>query len=1767
MSLFDKGCFKGFSKRLVVELLVLMGSSVFTFLLLSFFIPILPIFKVSAQAGIYSNPELLITPSSPVNINVELGLFNSATQTISVSTTNYTGYTVTMVANGSTADLVNVSDNTLTIPSVLTSTAQQSLNNNYGYAVGSSATMNPIPVGTADTIATTNAANLTPNTYDLIFGIHADLNTIAGTYQKTFTISAVSNPGVLYSVTYNKNTTDTVSGMPDNVVSANNGSPSLTFTPSATVPVRDGYYALAGWAQDPAATTPECDSNTPCHFTLDPDTANQLTLYAVWESTAIQNYPDTSCTTTPKTLYDTRDGHAYVIQRLNDGNCWMMENLDLGRTTLTTDLTSANTNLTTTVTASTFNGWKRTSGTQSYTTGVFVVLDGSDSTSNSSYGTLYNYYATTAGTISGATNSSTATNDICPAGWRLPTGGSAGEFANLYSYYNSAALMRASIANSGAAFALPGYFTSSTANYQGSRGYYWSSTRTSNSSNAYSLLVQSSSVFHNSSSTRNSGRSIRCILKKPNTHSLTVSYDANFASVSIDGVVIPNHGQIYLVQGASHSISVAVNEGYSFTGWTATSGIIGSASAQTTTFTIGSSDAILSGSTVFSGTYLQDVDDSLCTSDVHIYYDNRDMKTYQVQRLQDGRCWMLDNLTMYNISTDLTSSNTNLATTISAATFNSWQTGSTTSASLIDSGEYTATYANTVDSTSHTRNGVLYNYYAASAGTVSTSKHNSMYDICPAGWRLATNEATTGEYRILASYYDTNELVRNRPELGGAAFSLSGEFHQYGFVRNAGYYWANTAGNQTNSKAIGTTGGLGDPMIGRIDGCAVRCILKQSTTSVLTVSYGSDVSDVIINGVSIPNGGTLTLEQGFQSTIYALPSNGRAFLSWSATSGTIEASNYQFTKYTIGSSNATLSVSTQPGLQNLPQSSCTTTPGVFYDGRDGQSYTIQRLNDGNCWLMENLRLGKYSLAVDLDSTNTNIINTITNSTFNGWVRTSFSNSTTTGVITENTGTDSTSGTDYGYLYNYYAASAGSIRDNIGYDLMYDICPAGWRLPTGGSTSEFRSLTASYSNSSANMRASIANGGAAFAFAGHIGPKSYITDQDSMGYYWSSTARSSTSSYDLELLTSQVINDFTSDIRYGQSLRCIMKNPTHTITFSLGTGISNAVINNRTYNNGDTIELEEGREFVIGVNLAQNYSFSNWSATSGTINSSSSQFMSYTVGASNATLTATATDMSSATVMQNLSYSSCTSTPSKVKDNRDNHIYTIQRLNDGNCWMMDNLDLGRFDLTSDLTSQNTNISTSISASTFNGWKKTAATYGQSTTAGNFVVFNNGDEATGTPYGTIYNYFVASGGAISGDSNLNIAEYDICPAGWRLPTGDTAGEIGTLYDNYPSASTFVSPISSGGLAFTKSGECFSSSCPAAQRVGGYWWSSTPVSSIATSRFILSVLDNIRSDAYLPRGYSTSIRCKLIRPKHTLTVSYGSGVSGVSVNGSSLTNGGTIVLEEGEPVQISLTTASTDKFYKWSATSGTVSSSIYRIGTSDATLSVAEAAYLQDIVACSDSPNDTTASLIDNRDNQTYVVKKFDDGNCWMVTNLNLGATTLSTGLDSSNTNISGSISASTFNGWKKTTSSYTYTASEYIPVSGTDSVSNTPYGVLYNYCAASGGTICDASITTNATEDICPAGWRLPTYPEQVGLYNKYNSSDLLHASLANNGAAFAFAGRFTNSTPNSQDSMAFYWASNRKSNTARATLYSTTTSVSTNYTFNRRNGASIRCIIK
>lgn len=253
----------------------------------------------------------------------------------------------------------------------------------------------------------------------------------------------------------------------------------------------------------------------------------------MWGGVLIQDVTADYCAAVPKYAIDSRDGKGYYIARLADGQCWLLENLrlDISDPAVQAKLTSTTTN----ATDETLNYLKNGGGSSPYpVSGVIAKTASSGSWTNdyanpyiatqyedtiqAAYGSspagkigiYYNYCAASAGSYCYAENSSSgnASQDICPAGWRMPTGGASGEYQALFAAYSS------NVANFQSALSTPlsGSFISGTTINQGTYGRFWSSTR-SNGSNMYGLGVASSAVAPQDHYARSNGFSVRCVLR------------------------------------------------------------------------------------------------------------------------------------------------------------------------------------------------------------------------------------------------------------------------------------------------------------------------------------------------------------------------------------------------------------------------------------------------------------------------------------------------------------------------------------------------------------------------------------------------------------------------------------------------------------------------------------------------------------------------------------------------------------------------------------------------------------------------------------------------------------------------------------------------------------------------------------------------------------------------------------------------------------------------------------------------------------------------------------------------------------------------------------------------------------------------------------------------------------------------------------------------------------------------------------------------------
>ena len=240
--------------------------------------------------------------------------------------------------------------------------------------------------------------------------------------------------------------------------------------------------------------------------------ATTPTIVASTSDTNGAHIGDTSYIPT-RTLKDSRDNEEYTVKKLADGKCWITENLRLGGSS-TIDLTPDDTNI-----ASNWTLPASSIGFAPSTSYAFASINAdlkntiqpaSGFSPAGKIGNFYSFCAASAGThcegpVSDARN---AEYDICPKGWRMPTGGDSGEYQALYTTYsNSISAFQSVLATP-----LSGIFYNGSALYQGQIGRFWSSTAF-DGSNMYRVTTYPDNLFPTSNDGRNVSLSVRCVAR------------------------------------------------------------------------------------------------------------------------------------------------------------------------------------------------------------------------------------------------------------------------------------------------------------------------------------------------------------------------------------------------------------------------------------------------------------------------------------------------------------------------------------------------------------------------------------------------------------------------------------------------------------------------------------------------------------------------------------------------------------------------------------------------------------------------------------------------------------------------------------------------------------------------------------------------------------------------------------------------------------------------------------------------------------------------------------------------------------------------------------------------------------------------------------------------------------------------------------------------------------------------------------------------------
>ena len=267
------------------------------------------------------------------------------------------------------------------------------------------------------------------------------------------------------------------------------------------------------------------------------------------------------------------------------------------------------------------------------------------------------------------------------------------------------------------------------------------------------------------------------------------------------------------------------------------------------------------------------------------------------------------------------------------------------------------------------------------------------------------------------------------------------------------------------------------------------------------------------------------------------------------------------------------------GCSSLAQGTVT----ALTDERDGDTYAVAKLADGKCWMIENLRLDD---SAELSSTNThnpslpltnvysedpttsNHLSPTTDPTQTAWctsqsaacIDQSMLSTNNTTLFTDNAASSYSASSDvysYGNYYNWYSATAGHGKYGSSYGSNFtspgDVCPAGWHLPTGkDATGEFALLDIALGGAGAESSSSTTPTGAEMSKAWRTYPNNFVYsgnvnwssvfNRNSIGYYWSASGISSSYTYYLYFLSTNVVPGTNGSSKYdGEMVRCLVGN--------------------------------------------------------------------------------------------------------------------------------------------------------------------------------------------------------------------------------------------------------------------------------------------------------------------------------------------------------------------------------------------------------------------------------------------------------------------------------------------------------------------------------------------------------------------------------------------------------------------------------------------------
>ena len=385
-----------------------------------------------------------------------------------------------------------------------------------------------------------------------------------------------------------------------------------------------------------------------------------------------------------------------------------------------------------------------------------------------------------------------------------------------------------------------------------------------------------------------------------------------------------------------------------------------------------------------------------------------------------------------------------------------------------------------------------------------------------------------------------------------------------GFAIFAAGYTGDEIGGANSTKLVNSasqvnnTISTGTATSGSTSNWAMKLATNSSATYAVTLDNGFGAYSSVPSSytkVAHRDSGT---DIGTTATGAELTTTYAAFVNQTQPAGTYTGK----VKYTMVHPNdaaapSTKTIADATYMQEVGECPASLTTGMVYeltDSRDNQKYRVAKLKDGNCWMLQNLKLGRSTSTLTLTPANSDVGS---NYVLDNKLPSpgNFHTYTIDGVTNQNNSTeyyctgDGTASDWESCYYNWYTATAGTGTSYIatqGHSVNNSICPAGWTLPT---QPQFQTLYNQYPSAAqmevadpTTTKENTPTVGQVTNTPGFLFSGLYYTggagNVGFSGYYWSRTASSAKDAYYLLMSNSSVYPSYGSNKYGGFAVRCV-----------------------------------------------------------------------------------------------------------------------------------------------------------------------------------------------------------------------------------------------------------------------------------------------------------------------------------------------------------------------------------------------------------------------------------------------------------------------------------------------------------------------------------------------------------------------------------------------------------------------------------------------------